>query len=157
MSELDAHHPDMPSDGPAEAPEAPEPGSVGTMLMVDDEPRLLRVLQRYFERRGFRVLTAENAAQALAQLDREAIDLLITDLVMPRTTGLALTELARQVRPDLPIIYITGYSPELDTGPPIKLDGPVLCKPFTPEDLLVLARRVLDERRSAVDGAGDGA
>lgn len=97
---------------------------------------------------GYRVLEAGSALAALTLLaERDDIDLLFTDIVMPDMDGRRLVDAMRETRPDLPVIYTTGYTRNavvhngvLDPG--VELIG----KPFTLEDLALRVRAVLDRR-----------
>jgi len=84
-----------------------------TVLVVEDEWLMRDVLARELEDEGFTVLEAENGEEALAILRETArcIDLLLTDIRMPGSVdGWRLAEEARSLRPELPVIYATGYS-----------------------------------------------
>jgi two-component system cell cycle sensor histidine kinase/response regulator CckA len=115
---LPVHH------APAAAPEAPGPklkkpetpaelwGS-GTILLVEDEAMVRAVAERALTRHGYTVLTAESGEAALEILDREEqIDLMISDVVMPTMDGPTTVRFARESRPDLPILFISGYAEE---------------------------------------------
>jgi len=80
-----------------------------TILVVDDEQNIRRILERAFTKAGYRVLTAENGHQALRTLEEHACDVVLTDVVMPDMTGLELLKRARQKHPQLQIILMTAY------------------------------------------------
>jgi signal transduction histidine kinase len=109
-----------------------------TVLLVEDEPAVRSVASRVLRRAGFRVLEAEDGEEALRHLARaDAVDLLLTDLVMPAMGGAALAATVRQDRPALPVIFTSGYAddhPELAAGLPE--GGCFLPKPYSPADLL---------------------
>ena len=81
---------------------------------MDDEPLLVKSLGRSLEARGFSVVTAANANEAL-RIGRNVthLDLLVTDVFLPGTDGVALATLLIETRPDLPVLFISG----LDAGP----------------------------------------
>ncbi|GAB4518316.1 MAG: hypothetical protein Tsb0020_36920 [Haliangiales bacterium] len=124
-----------------ESPVEPSAGTE-TVLIVEDEPTVRQVVRRTLERFGYRVLSAANGDEALA-IDRQAlvkVELLLTDLVMPRMSGHQLAKRMRQLCPGLKVLYVSGYTG--DTAPHVaiaKSDAAFLQKPFTP---VVLARRV---------------
>ncbi len=119
----------------------------GTVLVGEDEAQVRRVLVRALERRGYEVLQADDGTRALDRLDPEGKppDLVVTDVAMPGLDGISLAETLRYRYPDLPILFITGYS-ELD--PAEQISGPldVLRKPFVPNDLVARVRRLLENK-----------
>lgn len=108
-------HPDsaVPSKTPTPDP-TPAPalsrGHGERLLVVDDEPSILETLRRTLEHHGYRVLTARNGAQALAEFDLHADDIqaVITDVMMPEMDGVALCRALRELRPDLPLVVSSG-------------------------------------------------
>jgi PAS domain S-box-containing protein len=116
------------------------------ILVVDDEALVREFSVAALNTLGYRVLEAGSAQAALAILiERPDIDLMFTDIVMPEMNGRKLADLARERRPDLPIIFTTGYTRNaivhngvLDAG--VELIG----KPFTLEELARRVREVLD-------------
>jgi response regulator RpfG family c-di-GMP phosphodiesterase len=84
-----------------------------TLLVVDDEARILSVLQRALRRDGWRVLTAGTAAEALRILDEELVDAVLTDHKMPRMSGLDLLEAAARRRPAAARFLISGWPDEI--------------------------------------------
>jgi two-component system, cell cycle sensor histidine kinase and response regulator CckA len=111
-----------------------------TILVVDDEPKILVILKRFLGHNGFTVLTASSAGEALDTFQNRPVDIVITDIVMPDKDGLALARDIRNSRPDLPIVFMTGYT---DRVLPPHL--PVLKKPFSVEQLVSQVRKALDE------------
>ncbi|MFH1419936.1 MAG: sigma-54 dependent transcriptional regulator [Planctomycetota bacterium] len=127
------------------------------ILVVDDAPDTLELIQRNLAGAGYQVFTAPGAAEAIRILDSTSIDLVITDLKMPQISGL---DLARHVRENLKkteVMIITGYPTIQDAVTVVKLGAQdYLTKPFTDEELLSAVRRVLDVlnvRRNAENGA----
>ena len=112
-----------------------------TLLMVDDEDLLLTMGQTILSSFGYRVLTANSGQKALEILERNdpAVDLVITDLVMPAMSGRELVERIRQLAPDTRIICTSGY-----VWPASQVnDGAYLQKPFTSQDLLLKVKQAL--------------
>ncbi|MDX2121814.1 MAG: PAS domain S-box protein [Gemmatimonadota bacterium] len=129
----------------------PAPGSLRggreTILLVEDEDGLRRVAQRALERVGYRVLTAADGLEALELYRRGAaeVDLVITDVVMPRLGGIALYRTLRQEGHNPRILFTSGYSAaELTDGDFPEAELVVLQKPWTLADLTQRVRNVLD-------------
>ncbi|MBV9999454.1 MAG: response regulator [Verrucomicrobia bacterium] len=125
-----------------------------TFLVVDDEPFILEYVRQVLSRLGQRVLTARNGDEAwsLFERQRNTIDFLLTDIMMPDSIdGFTLAERVRQVKPSLPILFITGALPDDD---PRTLDlverRLLLKKPFFPEQLITLLQSHLSPAGSAV-------
>ena len=91
----------------SDAPDAP------TLLVVDDEARILSVLRRALRREGWRILTAGTPADALRILDEEPVDAVLTDHKMPRMSGLDLLEAAARRRPAAARLLISGWPDEI--------------------------------------------
>lgn len=117
------------------------------VLVVDDDVRLRALLQRYLAEQGFRVTTADHAADARDKLRSLQPDLLVLDVMMPGETGLSLTEALRAEHTDLPILLLTARG-----GPEDRIAGfeagadDYLGKPFEPYELVLRLRAML--RRS---------
>ena len=120
-----------------------------TILLVDDDEVVRETVTAMLEDLGYRVLNGENGEEALATLEREpGIALLFTDVVMPGMGGRQLAERAIQIRPNLRVLYTSGYTENaivhngrLDTGVDL------LSKPYNREQLAAKLRRVLDASR----------
>jgi PAS domain S-box-containing protein len=132
-----------------EAPRAAKPGNLRgreRILLVDDEPDLLEFCSESLAPLGYHVTTQSDPQAALQTLlaTPHDFDLLVTDLNMPRITGLQLAEGLRPVRPDMPIVLITGFSRAI---PPDRLEtlGAVrlLPKPFSMGELALAVRQAL--------------
>ncbi|MFO0581590.1 MAG: ATP-binding protein [Anaeromyxobacter sp.] len=130
------------AEAPAPAPEASTPRGSETVLLVEDDPNVRALAARALERRGYAVLTAADGEGALhlAASGLERVDLLVTDVAMPGMDGRALARKLRQLRPELPVLFISGY---LASGPD-SLEGPFLPKPFTPDALALRVRQTID-------------
>jgi two-component system cell cycle sensor histidine kinase/response regulator CckA len=143
----------------AEAAKAPAPGKAkegatelwgsGTILLVEDEAMVRAVAERALTRHGYTVLTAENGEAALEVLDRgEHVDLMISDVVMPTMDGPTTVREARKTRPDLPILFISGYAEE-QLRKSIDLERVAfLAKPFSVQKLAEAARDALQGGRA---------
>jgi DNA-binding response OmpR family regulator len=120
--------------------------AVTTVLVVDDEPIVRDVVVRYLEREGYRTLEAASGTRARELLERELPHLVVLDLMLPGTDGLALCRWIR-ARSDLPVIMLTARGEEADriVGLEVGADDYV-TKPFSPRELVARVRTVL--RRS---------
>ncbi len=113
------------------------------VLIVDDEPRIVTGVQRYFEQAGFQVLAAYDGPTGLAMALSEEPDLVILDLMLPGMDGL---DVCREIRreSDVPIIMLTARVEEADTLVGLELGADdYLTKPFSPRVLVARARAVL--------------
>ncbi len=118
-----------------------------SVLVVEDNAALRRVVTRQLGELGYRVLAAENAAAGLELLDRQSIDLLLTDIVMPGgINGRELARRARQRWPGIKIVFTSGFSEARLNGDagPLAACTPLLSKPYRKEDLASAAREALD-------------
>jgi signal transduction histidine kinase/DNA-binding LacI/PurR family transcriptional regulator len=140
----------QPAEETAEAESAPSSfDGTETILLVEDEPGVRRASRRFLEEHGYRVLDASDAGEALrlAELHEGEVDLVITDLVMPGMSGRELADRVAQIRPETPILYVSGYT----DGEPVRSglrDGkiPLLQKPFGADVLARKVRETLDSR-----------
>jgi PAS domain S-box-containing protein len=117
-----------------------------TVLAVEDEPEVRAYIVAALKVYGYRVLTAENGQAALMVVEREgeAIDLVLTDVVMPNMSGRDLAARLAQLRPSLKVLYMSGYSYDIVARQGILEDGLALVeKPFSPEQLAQKVREVL--------------
>jgi len=116
----------------------------GTVLLVEDEPTVRSVAERALTRHGYTVITAESGEDALAVLAKnEPIDLLISDVVMPGMDGPTMVREARQSRPELKILFMSGYAEE-QLRKSIDIENVnFLPKPFSVTELAEAARRAV--------------
>ena len=118
------------------------------ILVVDDAPDTLEVLQRNLIEQGYQVFTAPGVAEATAFLQSSPVDLVITDLKMPRISGMELIRHVRENFRDTEIMMITGYATVEGAVEAVKSGAEeYLCKPFTDEELFTAVRRALDKLR----------
>lgn len=125
-----------------------------TLLIVDDEENIRKVLQVAFQKEHYQVLTAAHAHQALRILDEEAVDVLISDVVMPDMSGLELLRKARQQNPQLVVIMITAYG-TIPTAVEAIRNGALdfLTKPFDLDVLKKLVRLGLEDRKKSASSS----
>jgi len=118
------------------------------ILVVDDAPATLEVLQRNLAAQGYDVLTAPGVAEALSILGDTYVDLVITDLKMPGVSGLDLVRHIRENLRDTEVMMITGYATVEGAVQAVKTGAEeYLSKPFTDEELLAAVRRALEKLR----------
>ena len=117
-----------------------------TVLAVEDNAAMRRVVVRQLEDLGYHVLEAENAAAALVLLERERVDLLLTDVIMPGgTTGFDLARTAMARWPSLRVVLTSGFpDAKLDGATTAPADLRLLSKPYRKDDLARTLREVLD-------------
>ncbi len=123
------------------SPPAPSARREARILVVDDDPDLLRITQTTLINLGYTVLVAVDGQMALSLLQSEAVDLLLTDVVMPGMDGRALAARARQANPALKVLYMSGFAALQSSE---QLDAPVLEKPFRASSLEVAIQEALE-------------
>lgn len=126
---------------------APDPGGTETVLVVEDDDAVRALTCAVLERKGYVVIPAASAADALDLCDeRTALpDLVVTDLIMPGMTGRELAEELAQRDPAVKLIYLSGYSPDSAAFHGLERDrAAFLQKPFTADALTRLVRGTLD-------------
>jgi PAS domain S-box-containing protein len=115
-------------------------------LVAEDDSLVRRHISQALRRMGYSVLEASDGARALEVAEDREIELLVTDIIMPRVNG---PELARQLRaryPNMRIIYMSGYVGNvLDSQELLQHGAVFMQKPFTPREMALTARRILDE------------
>jgi two-component system, cell cycle sensor histidine kinase and response regulator CckA len=143
-------------EGPVVVQPGAARGAGQRVLVVEDESRVRNAVHRILAGNGYEVETAASGAEALEMLARspDAVDALVTDVVMPGMSGPELSERVRTVRGPLPTVFISGYADDLLARHGAAEGSRCLRKPFTVEELLdevrlVLPRRDVDPVRGA--------
>ena len=134
---------------PEDGDTAPLPLGQEQILLVDDEPALTHVVKHLLERLGYQVESHTNGLKALEAFRRhlrnQPFDLVITDMTMPQITGAALAQELLKLKPQIPIILLTGYSDKIDAAKARSLGvREFLHKPLVLRDLALLVRKILD-------------
>jgi PAS domain S-box-containing protein len=138
-----------PSDRPREEAASAARGSE-TLLLVEDETEVRELVRDILEDQGYRVLTAQDGVEALqiAQEHERPIHLLITDVVMPRMSGKALADQLKSIRPQMRVLFTSGYTDNAIVHHGVLDEGVhFLSKPFELEALGRKVRDVLDSNR----------
>jgi CheY-like chemotaxis protein len=131
------------------APVVPEPQAAKegeTILVVEDEGLVRMLMVQTLETRGYRVIEAPDPQTAVRVLEaEEKIDLLATDVGLPGMNGRQLAEIARRLRPELPVLFMTGYAPNAAQGDEeLGARTQLLSKPFNVKALLTKVRNLLE-------------
>ncbi len=125
--------------------------SHGRVLVVDDEPIVREVLERYLHRGGFDVATASDGPSALHAFEEHRPDLIVLDLMLPGIDGMEVFRRVRERRRGTGVIMLTARGQETDRVVGLDLGADdYVAKPFSPREIVARARAVL--RRSGVDG-----
>jgi signal transduction histidine kinase/CheY-like chemotaxis protein len=141
---------DSPPEADSEAVEHQMSGEE-TVLVVDDDEQVREVAERLLTRRGYTVLVAPGGAEAqeIAQQYDGRIDVLVTDVIMPKILGRDLADRLVQARPDIGVLFMSGYArPVLASRGTLDHGVTLLEKPFSEESLLAKVREVIDNRAS---------
>ena len=141
-------HADRPVPVVGQEPQGETVHGRETILVVEDEEALREATSEYLERLGYKVLAARDGEEALQIAGRYSggLELLITDLVMPRLSGRSVCEHLLRLRPGMKAIFMSGYTDELGEGSVPGQNVPFLRKPFLLRDLGKLVRKVVDSK-----------
>ena len=128
------------------AKRAPDLTGQGTILLVEDEDGLRSLNARGLRSRGYTVIEAANGLEALESLDHEngAVDLVVSDVVMPEMDGPTMLMSMRQTNPDLKIIFVSGYAEDaFEKSLPAEQQFSFLAKPFTLTQLVAAVKETM--------------
>lgn len=128
---------------------APQTVPAPVVLVVDDEPVVLRLMERTLASAGYQVYAATDGVRALVMAADARPDVLVTDMRMDPIDGADLAKMIVRERPIVRVLFVSGYDPEH-----LELSAPLLRKPFSPNQLLEAVEAVLSHspRRSAAPG-----
>jgi len=122
-----------------------------TVLVVDDDPFILRYIEKALSMAKYKVRTANSEDQALAVLNEQKIDLVLTDIVMGDSDGFRLAARIEERNSGLPVVFMTGAVPETDQyTQELRRAGLLLRKPFGPQQLWDFLAGALLKRFSSV-------
>lgn len=145
-------HVDLPRVGPLGLPPlsaAAADASPSVILLVDDEPAVREVVRRHLERFGYKVLAASGGEEALRMSEDspDAIGVIVTDIIMPGTHGPELAAQIRAKRPNIGVVFMSGYAEEaVSERGEIAIQGEFLAKPFTVEALVGAIGRAVERQ-----------
>jgi len=138
--------PDAASGQPEDS--APVRGGTETVLIVEDHEGLREIARETLESQGYTVVLATDGEQAVREFQsrRNQIDLVLLDVVLPKLNGPEAYARICAVKPQVPVIFATGYSPDIALLEKVQQQGlPVLQKPYAPQDLARKVRETLDQ------------
>lgn len=140
----------LPASRPARteepAPSQPSQGHGETVLLVEDVALVRRAVRAHLEELGYRVVEAQDGAQALAQSERTPLHLVLTDVSLPGMGGAQVATRLAETHPGLPVVFMSGHLPSSVARDDRGINGPVLQKPFTSQELAAFVRAGLDGR-----------
>lgn len=121
----------------------------GTILVVDDEPNIRRIVDAVLGKEGYNVITAENGKRALDIVSTRAdIDVMISDLIMPDINGVELLESAKQINPSVSVIMITAHGTIKSAVDAMRLGAfDYITKPFEMDELTVVVKNAFERRQ----------
>lgn len=128
------------------------------VLVVDDDPVVGKSFDRVLSGKGYAVITAGNAQEALNKLDAEDYDVVYADIKMPGMSGLEMAERVKERRPWLPVVIVTGYgSPDNEARAEAAGVSAFLRKPLSPEMIEGSAQKAFSERDATARGVTEAA
>jgi len=138
-AEEDVRDPGPTADDHMTASHAPSPLSV---LVIDDDPDVRGFIVEALEEQGYTVREAADGHEGIAEVERETPDLIVLDFIMPGLSGADVARHLRDRNPDLPILFVSGYS-ETDAVKRTAPDAPLLAKPFRADALQKAVRAAM--------------
>ena len=143
------HLPAVEEEPTVEAPVTSPPvaGGSETVLVVDDETDIRQIIRRVLDRDGYKVLEATSGSEAVSIAEHfdGPVDLLITDVRMPKMHGVEVAAAVKALRPQIEVLLISGYTEDANLSAHTEGDGlAFLAKPFRPSQLADRVRAILD-------------
>lgn len=118
------------------------------ILVVDDEEMIRDMLSDMFSSMGYKVKVARDGQVAIAQIENEPFEIVITDLKMPGMSGLELLQRVQKINPDICVLIITGYSTIESAVNAMKLGAyDYICKPFELDEMKVIIEKAVERQR----------
>ncbi len=118
------------------------------ILIVDDERSIRRTFEIFLSKEGYTVFTAEDVKCALQIIENNDIDIVFTDIIMPRITGIELLSILKEIRPDISVVIMTG-EPTTETVKQAATDKAhdYLIKPVSKETLIECAKSAIQRKK----------
>ena len=129
------------------APNQQHPGAGKTVLVLDDEPDVRKLVAATLTSQGYNVLTADNGDNAIKAFrkSKQPVDLLLLDVVSPGLAGPTVADRLAELRPGLRVMFMSGYgSTSVVQRYVVEKGYALLAKPFTPDQLAMKVREVMD-------------
>src|ERR1043165_3482869 len=138
------------SDEPTALRDVPSEG--GIVLVVDDEPAIVESLTKIFRREGFTVLSATDGTQGLDVLRKHRVGVLLTDLMMPQTSGMDLLRAAKTIAPETEVVLMTAYG-TVETAVDAMKEGAYdfVTKPLKRAHVVRIVRNALEKQSLLVE------
>lgn len=123
------------------------PGTV-RILVVDDDPLILKSCRDVFAEEGYVTVIADSGAAGIQEIGKESFDLIITDMKMADTDGLEVLRVAQKREPGTPVVVLTGYPTVQNAIESVKAGAfDYVCKPLTPDELLLATNKAIEHSR----------
>ena len=126
--------------------------SKGKILVVDDEKSMREILQIFLKNEGYNVSVASNGAAAIEDIKKDIFDLIITDMNMPKASGLDLLKSAKQISPDIIVVIITAFGSTDSAVEAMKLGAyDYIQKPFQMDEIRIVVKNALEKQKLQKD------
>lgn len=113
-----------------------------TLLIVDDEAMIRNLLEKILSKEGYKILTAKDGLEALEVMESSKVDIVISDMKMPRMNGLELLKRIKKERPDIGVVIMTGYGDTYTVKDALLLGADeYITKPFKSYEMLMIVER----------------
>lgn len=142
---------EAPAGNDLEIPVETSTSEAETILVIEDEPPVLALVAEILKNEGYNVLSAENGKEAIALISGYSgpLDLIVTDVVMPGLNGRETVERLSEIRPDIPVVFMSGYSDNISITRNSAGGVAFISKPFTPATLVLKVKEALNRSGSS--------
>jgi two-component system, response regulator YesN len=126
---------------------------INSIFIVDDEPEFIKTVHRHLKREGFTLYSASDGRKAREQTEQlikegNLIQVVITDVLMPRMEGIELIQWVKEFHPDISLLAVSGYAETIIARKLIRPEMDEYCqKPFTPNKMMALLAKIYKKRR----------